>query len=176
MLVLALGAGAVLAGIFKPAWTRTCTLLASLTVLAIFNVTVNPLDGSAGYYAPNTTGQLKNLRIAVPNGFNGQFERFEFLLPGNRFAPYEPARQSTAQSISSAAEIAQLLSRYDAVVWAQSSPSELEPPCTPDCRTVASRWHLKGRHQAGEISLDNLWYPQDWLFRREWLVMRATSH
>lgn len=176
LLALALGGGAVLAGIFNPAWTRTCTLLASLTVLAIFNITVQPLDGPAGNYAPGTVGQLKGLRIAVPNGFNGQFERFEFLLPGNHFVPYEPARQSAAQPTSPAAEIAQLMSGHDAVVWAQSSPSELEPPCAPDCRTAATRWHLKGRHQAGEINLNNLWYPQEWLFRREWLVMRATSH
>ena len=26
----------------------------------------------------------------------------------------------------------------------------------------------------GEITLANLWYPQSWLFRREWLLVRAT--
>jgi hypothetical protein len=30
------------------------------------------------------------------------------------------------------------------------------------------RWVLKSRHLKGEVRLDNLWTPQDWLFAREW--------
>lgn len=28
--------------------------------------------------------RLQAARVAVPSGFNGQFERFQFLLPGNQ--------------------------------------------------------------------------------------------
>ena len=28
--------------------------------------------------------------------------------------------------------------------------------------------------KSGEIRLSNIWYPQDWLFRREWLLRRAS--
>jgi hypothetical protein len=29
---------------------------------------------------------------------------------------------------------------------------------------------VKSRHKDGEVTLDNLWQVQDWLFRREWLL------
>jgi hypothetical protein len=59
------------------------------------------------------------------------------------------------------------------VIWLQSVPSELTPPCVPDCIVLGSRWEVKGRHQSGEIHWGNLWYPQRWLFRREWLVTKT---
>jgi hypothetical protein len=40
----------------------------------------------------------------------------------------------------------------------------------PGCKVLGERWEVKGRHQSGEITLANLWYPQQWLFRREWLL------
>jgi len=32
---------------------------------------------------------------------------------------------------------------------------------------------VKSRHKSGEVTLDNLWYPQEWLFSREWLLVAA---
>ncbi len=49
----------------------------------------------------------------------------------------------------------------------------MTPPCTPSCRVLGSRWEVKGRHQNGEINWGNVWYPQHWLFRREWLLATA---
>jgi len=43
----------------------------------------------------------------------------------------------------------------------------------PQCRLIGSRWHVKSRHKEGEVTLDNLWYPQEWLFRRQWLVVKT---
>ena len=43
----------------------------------------------------------------------------------------------------------------------------------PQCKVLGARWHVKSRHKAGEVTLANLWYPQQWLFRREWLVVNA---
>lgn len=174
LLVTLLGAAALMAGVFKPAWTRAGTVLACLTVYAVFNLTVLPLDGPAGRYGPEVAAKLHGARIAVPNGFNGQFERFEFLLPGNHFAPYDAEGRATNNSTAPSEQLRQLLASHDAVVWAQSEPTEQAPPCMPACKVLAARWHLKGRHQSGEIQLANLWYPQTWLFRREWLVTRAT--
>ncbi len=160
-------------GLFKPAWTRACALAMCLAVYASFGLSTASLNGSAGQYASSVQVKLQNAKIAVPNGFNGEFERFQFLLPGNRFVPY--ATQDQSVSNSGAKQLRMLLSNHDAVIWLQSDLSELAPPCAPDCRVLGWRWDVKGRHRSGEIHPGNLWYPERWLFRREWLVTSALT-
>jgi 4-amino-4-deoxy-L-arabinose transferase-like glycosyltransferase len=162
-----------MAGLLKPAWTRSCTVAACFAVYACFNLTTEPLNGVAGQYEPQTATRLHHARVAVPNGFNSQFERFQFLLPGNLFVPYDSDGRAGSGSRSSADELGRLLADFDAVVWLQSEPSEQFPPCVPVCSVLGTRWEVKGRHGSGEITLSNLWYPQTWLFRREWLVANA---
>jgi len=58
------------------------------------------------------------------------------------------------------------------VVWTASHGEQSSPPCLPDCRVLGERWLLTSRHAPGEIRKDNLWYPQQWLYRREWLLVR----
>ncbi len=181
--LLAAGSGAIViaAGLLQPAWTRTGAVLAGLLVYATFDLTVAPMDGPAGRYANDIGAQLSHrARIAVPNSFNGQFERFQFQLPGqHQFAPYDSgaralARVAPGASLSAPAQqLEQLLATHDAVIWVQSSRNETSPPCPPTCTVLGKRWLLRSRHQRGEITLANLWYPQEWLFRREWLLTRA---
>ena len=161
----------LIAGTLKPTWTRACSVAASLAVFACFNLSTAPLNGADGLYGNEVMSQLRQARIAVPNGFNGQFERFEFLLPGNRFIPYDSDERASGNT--RAVELQRLLATHDNVVWLQSSAQELTPPCAPSCRVLGSRWEVKGRHQSGEINWGNVWYPQYWLFRREWLVAKA---
>ena len=171
MLGMSLGLLLVLGSLFKPAWTRTGTVAASLAVYACFGLTTASLNGTSGQYSATTIRQLHQARVAVPNGFNGQFERFQFLLPGNQFVAYDSDER--ASSSTQTVELARLLNSHDAVIWLQASLAEQAPPCVPQCTVLGSRWEVKGRHQSGEITLANLWYPQAWLFRREWLVTRA---
>jgi 4-amino-4-deoxy-L-arabinose transferase-like glycosyltransferase len=173
LLTMAAGLLLVVGGLFKPAWTRACTVAACLAVYAAFGLATAPLNGASGHYASEVAAMLRRARIAVPNGFNGQFERFEFLLPGNQFIPYDSEERATSHANTAAVELSRLLDSHDAVIWLQSNSSELTPPCTPDCRVLGSRWEVKGRHQSGEIHGGNLWYPQRWLFRREWLLRSA---
>nr|CBA27511.1 hypothetical protein Csp_A02640 [Curvibacter putative symbiont of Hydra magnipapillata] len=58
------------------------------------------------------------------------------------------------------------------MIWLQEDLNE-PPSCLPQCTLLAQRWHVKSRHKDGEITLDNLWQVQDWLFRREWLLTAA---
>ena len=159
----------VIAGLFKSTWSRACSVAAGLAVFACFGLSTAPLNGDDGLYGNAVTAQLRQARIAVPNGFNGQFERFEFLLPGNRFIPYDSDERASA----GAADLQRLLAGHDAVIWLQSNPQEQAPPCAPACRVLGSRWEVTGRHQSGEINWGNVWYPQHWLFRREWLVANS---
>jgi 4-amino-4-deoxy-L-arabinose transferase-like glycosyltransferase len=173
--VLAMVAGLLLVagGLVKPAWTRSCSVAANLTVYACFGLATAPLNGASGQYDRLARSQLQPARVAVPSSFNGQFERFEFLLPGNRFSPYDGEARTDASAETQAAELNRLLASHDAVVWLQATPTELTPPCVPGCRVLGTRWEVKGRHRSAEITLANLWYPQGWLFRREWLLAAA---
>ncbi len=170
------GLVSIAAAVVKPQWTRAATLTASILVFAMFNVAVAPVHGDGGHFMQPVSQTLRNAVIAVPNGFNGQFERYQFLLPGNRFVPYDTegrAAGKASQAQSQGELLAQLLTSHDAVIWQQTSSDTAVPPCLPDCHMVDVRWDVKGRHAPGEIRLDNLWAVQDWLFRREWLLVRA---
>ena len=164
----------VLAGLWRARWSRGCTVAACLAVYACLGLSTAPLSGPAGRYPADALMVLAKpgARVAVPNNFNGQFERFEFLLPGYRFVPYDS--QARVSTTPDGAALADLLARHDAVVWLQGTPTETAPPCAPGCRLLGTRWELKGRHRSGEITLANLWYPQQWLFRREWLIGPAS--
>ncbi len=151
----------------KPAQTRVCTLAASLSVLGCFSLTVAPLDGPSGRYSPLVQAAWQGKTLAVPSNFNAQWERFEFLLPGNRIKPFEMAAMSRADT--SQALLAELLQNYDGVVWGHAELDQAHPSCRPKCHVVATRWVVKERHKAGDITRANLW-SLSWLFSREWLL------
>lgn len=171
---LALAALAILlvAAVAKPAWTRACTLAACLVFYGAFGLTVAPLDGPQGRYGDAARKRLHNASVAVPSNFNAQWERFEFLLPGNRIVPFDMALTTSADE-AGITKLAEFLQQHDAVVWGQADPSQAEPPCRPDCQVIASRWIVKERHKQGDITLANLW-SLGWLFSREWIVTSKT--
>jgi 4-amino-4-deoxy-L-arabinose transferase-like glycosyltransferase len=172
-LAVAVGWMLVLLGLIRPAWTRTCTLAATLAVFAVFGLTTVPLNGPSGLYHASSMAAVQHKRIAVPSSFNGQFERFEFLLPGNHFVPYDGDARAFLSATDNTTELQRLLDSHDAVVWLQTRAESSQPLCAPRCTVLGERWEVKGRHQSGEITLVNLWYPEQWLFRHEWLVSRA---
>lgn len=174
MIAVAAGFILLIGGLLKPAWTRACTIAACLTLFACFSLTTAPLNGPAGRYPSEVAAQLSNARIAVPSNFNGQFERFQFILPGNRLMPYDGEAMARANAGKPPAEeLKRLLANHDAVIWLPLTSSDQAAPCMPACTVIGTRWEVKGRHQSGEITLANLWQPQAWLFRREWLLKRA---
>ena len=160
----------LLCGMVKPAWTRACTVAASVGVFAVFNLVVAPLDGPSGRYTRDVSARLNQANLAVPSNFNAQFERFEFLLPGNRIKGFDD--DLMLKGAASTQMLNDLLQRHDAVVWVQADASQTTAPCLPTCTVIAARWVVKERHRAGEITGANLWYPHAWLFNREWLLAR----
>ncbi len=167
-MALAAVATLLVASVAKPAWTRACTVAACLVFYGAFGLTVAPLDGPQGRYGDAARQSPNPKSIAVPSNFNAQWERFEFLLPGNRIVPFDMAVM-TAGDAASNAKLAELLQQHDAVVWGQADPSQNEPPCRPDCQVITSRWIVKERHKSGDITSANLW-SLNWLFSREWIV------
>ncbi len=178
LLVVATGSVVIAAGLWRSIWSRGAAVLASLLVYAAFNLSVAPMDGPVGRYGAQAIAATPQGKIAVPNGFNSQFERFQFLLPGpHHFLPYETGARAMARRApgvpppTAADEMQQLLATHAAVVWIQSDSAQTAPPCLPACRVLGERWLLTSRHLPGEVRLDNLWYPQQWLYRREWLLV-----
>jgi len=160
-------------GFLHKTWSKSATLAAVAALYASFGLMVQPLSTDAAGYGNAVQTQLQAKSVAVPNGFTGQYERFHFLLPGARITPYDAEGRNTGAlrpDLSGDERLAYLLERFDAVVWLQDRLDQAQPSCLPGCTVLGQRWHIKSRHKDGEITGANLWYPQQWLFRREWLV------
>jgi 4-amino-4-deoxy-L-arabinose transferase-like glycosyltransferase len=171
------GLTGAIAGFLHKQWCRAATLVACLALYATFGLMVEPLSTSGAHYSAAVQSQLQGKRVAVPNGFTGQYERFHFVLPGARITPFDAEGRNTgalAPEMPPVERLAYLLDQFDAVVWLQDSLDQPEPSCVPQCRLIGSRWHVKSRHKEGEVTQENLWYPQEWLFRHEWLVIKTT--
>ncbi len=174
--VALVGLAAVFLGLFNARWTRNASLVACASVYACFSLMVEPLSHPATDYPAAVHAQMQGQRIAVPNGFTGRFENYHFVLRGAHIKPYDAEGRNTGElypDMPSDARLLRLLNEFDAVIWLQDDVTQDAPPCLPQCRLVAQRWHVKSRHKSGDITLDNLWYPQEWLFGREWLLVKA---
>ncbi|OGB29739.1 MAG: hypothetical protein A3F78_17850 [Burkholderiales bacterium RIFCSPLOWO2_12_FULL_61_40] len=170
------GLAGATAGFIYHSWVRNATLVACLAVYATFSLMVAPLSSASVGYSAAVRSQMQGQRVAVPNGFTGQYERFHFVLPGARITPYDAEGRNTGAlypEMAAAERLNYLLVHFDAVVWLQDRLDQTEPSCVPECTLLGSRWHVKSRHKGGEVTLRNLWYPQEWLFRREWLVVKS---
>jgi hypothetical protein len=172
LIAFAVGVLAVVGGLFIRNWTRPSALVASIAVYALLNSTLAPLSGSAGQFVGAEKFLVPNSHIAVPSTFNAQYERYQYLLPHPatlHIAPYTPGQE--------AQQLPALLAEHDAVVWQQTGSvtgADALPACAqtapPTCRVLTQRWDIKSRHLPGEIRLDNVLYPEQWLLRREWLL------
>jgi 4-amino-4-deoxy-L-arabinose transferase-like glycosyltransferase len=166
------------AGFINREWLRAATLVVCLAVYASFSLMVEPLSAPTAGYSAAAMEQVHGKRVAVPNGFTGQFERFHFVLPTAKLVPYDAEGRNTGAyqpDLPAATRLPYLLEQFDAVVWLQGDLSQTEPSCAPQCTLLGSRWHVKSRHKTGEVTLGNLWQPQEWLFRHEWLVKNTTK-
>lgn len=160
------GMGVILLGVLRKPWTLWAVPAACIAVLASLNTVLAALDGPTGRFDTAAAQQLRGLRVAVPSGFNGSFERYSFVLPGNAWLPYDP---------SGSASLGSLLASHAAVVWSSNQSQDTQPPCDANpCRVLAERWDFRSRHAAGEIGLGNLWDAQQWLLKKEWLLQPSS--
>ncbi|OYT91061.1 MAG: hypothetical protein CFE43_15075 [Burkholderiales bacterium PBB3] len=163
----------VIVGFLRKHWCRQATLWCVLAVYGTFGAMVGPLNAPSDDYLSAARTELPGRRVAVPNGFTGQFERYHFVLPTANITPYDAEGRNTGAfqpHLPPAERLDYLLKSFDAVVWLQDDLTQVSPSCLPHCKLLGSRWHVKSRHKSGEITLANLWYPDQWLFRREWLL------
>ncbi len=167
--LLALAAGCV-AGIVNARLTRAVAALVSAAFYVAFAWVTVPLEGPAGRYDAATIERVSGELVQVPSNFNGDFERFQFLLPGAQFKPYFAVQPVDFDGLQS------LLAEER---WAVVQRRAGNPPCgaaaVPACRIVAERWDIRSRQTNAEIRSSLLAEPQDFWFAREYLVERLPA-
>jgi 4-amino-4-deoxy-L-arabinose transferase-like glycosyltransferase len=171
-MLLALGSLALaLLVVLFPRYSRMGALWVCAGLYACFLFMAAPLDQPGAQFNAETQASLAGKRVAVPNGFTGQFERFRFVLPGADLVPYDALGRNTGvlePTMPGPQRLEFLLRQFDAVVWIVES--DAQPECLPGCRVLDQRWFVKSRHKAGEVRLDNIADPRQWLLGREYVV------
>ena len=160
LLTLLLGISVL--GIFKRKWTRSISATAGFGFLMALAWVTAPFNGSLGQFKPETITLVKGQQISVPNNFNGHFERYQFLLTGAKFVPYDAPQPVDYDSVDTLLKG----SRYALVQRRRG-----QPPCT-QCRIVDVRWDIRSRQDPKEgtwaafTSPDTFWYSQEYLVER----------
>ena len=162
---------AALLVVLAPRYSRMGALWVCAGLYACFLFMAAPLDQRSAQFNAQTQATLAGKRVAVPNGFTGQFERFRFVLPGADLVPYDALGRNTGvlePTMPAPQRLEFLLRQFDAVVWIVES--DAQPECLPGCRVLDKRWFVKSRHKAGEVRVDNIADPRQWLLGREYVV------
>jgi 4-amino-4-deoxy-L-arabinose transferase-like glycosyltransferase len=149
-------------GIAKSKWTRQVTAVTGFAFLLALAWVTAPFNGPLGHFKPETVALVQGQQVSVPNNFNGQFERYQFLLTGAKIVAYDAPQPVDYSDVEALFKT----SRY-ALVQRRKGQS----PCT-QCRIVDVRWDIRSRQDAKEgtwaalTSPDTFWYSQEYLVER----------
>ena len=162
LLLLAIVVASVV-GMFNRKWARPVVAAASFGVLFLLAWTTAPLNGELGRYKASTVALLKGQQVSVPNNFNGQFERYHFILPGANVVAYNAPQPVNYADVDALFKT----SRY-AVVARRIG----QTPCT-NCRIIDARWDLRSRQDPSEGTWAAIKTPDTFWYAQEYLVERA---
>jgi hypothetical protein len=160
---------AALAGLAFKRLTRPVTALMSGALLAAFACLTLPFDGPIARFDAATVARLQGETVAVPSNFNGQFERYEFLIRGAKVKDY------FAEQPTEFKDLAPLLSQHRFVLLQRRLGTPRDQVClgVPGCRIVAERWDIRSRHTRAETARNALQQPGEFWFAKEYLLERA---
>lgn len=162
------GAGVLTVWLFLTMWRTLAHPLSALWCAALFLFGFNALMQGMTLDRAGFQGDTRLRPVAetvwVVEGFNGEFERLQFLLPGgNRFVP----SQATIDALAQGAD-----RRTGA--WFIVPRRLNDPPLACEtrqlCDRVAVRWDIEQRLQPGQVHTGNVLRPSEWLWRQEWLM------
>ena len=162
LLVLIVLASAV--GMFKKQWTRATVAAVGFAVLFLLAWTTAPLNGELGRFKPSTVALLQGESVKVPNNFNGQFERYQFIMPGVKVVAYDAPQPIDFADVDALLKT----SRYALVARRIG-----QAPCT-NCRILDSRWDLRSRQSPSEGTWAALKTPDTFWYAKEYLVERTS--
>ena len=161
LVLIVLGGGA---GMFKKQWARATVAATGFAVLFLLAWTTAPLNGEMGRYKPSTVALLQGQSVSVPNNFNGQFERYQFIMPGVKVVAYDAPQPVDFADVDALLKI----SRYALVARRIG-----QVPCS-NCRIIDSRWDLRSRQDQSEGTWAALKTPETFWYAKEYLVERTS--
>ena len=150
-------------GMFKTQWTRAAVAASGFAVLFLLAWTTAPLNGELGRFKPSTVALLQGESVKVPNNFNGQFERYQFIMPGVKVVAYDAPQPVDFADVDALLKT----SRYALVARRIG-----QAPCT-SCRIIDSRWDLRSRQDPSEGTWAALKTPDTFWYAKEYLVERV---
>ena len=149
-------------GMFKKQWTRATVAASGFAVLFLLAWTTAPLNGELGRFKPSTVALLQGQSVSVPNNFNGQFERYFFLMPGVKVVAYDAPQPVDFADVDALLKT----SRYALVARRIG-----QAPCA-NCRIIDLRWDLRSRQSPSEGTWAALKTPDTFWYAKEYLVER----
>ena len=164
-LLLAMIVLASLVGMFKKQLTRAVVAASSFAVLFLLAWTTAPLNGAPGHFKPATVALLQGQTVRVPNNFNGQFERYHFILPGAKVVAYDAPQPVDFQDVDA------LIQTSSYVLVARRIG---QAPCTK-CRIIDERWDLRSRQDPSEGTWAAITTPDTFWYAKEYLVDRSRA-
>ncbi len=165
--LLALVFAASALGIAKKSWTKPITAVNGFGFLLALAWVTAPLNGAIGHFSPQAVALVQGQQVRVPNNFNGQFERYQFLLTGAKIVAYD-----APQPVDYAEADVDALLKTSRFALVQRRKGQL--PCT-QCRIVDARWDIRSRQDPKEGSLAALSSPDTFWYSREFLVERLAQ-
>ena len=154
---------ASLVGMFKKQLTRAVVAASSFAVLFLLAWTTAPLNGEQGHFKPATALLLQGQTVRVPNNFNGQFERYHFILPGAKVVAYDAPQPVDFQDVDA------LIQTSSYVLVARRIG---QAPCTK-CRIIDERWDLRSRQDPSDGTWAAFKTPDTFWYAKEYLVERS---
>lgn len=158
-LLLGLIVLASVVGMFHKQVTRGVVAASCFSVLFLLAWTTAPLNGEPGHFKASTVALLKGQTINVPNNFNGQFERYNFILPGAKVVAYDAPQPVDYKDVDELLKTG----RYALVARRIG-----QAPCI-HCRIIDERWDLRSRQDVSEGTWaafktpDTFWYAKEYL-------------
>ena len=137
-----------------------CAALALLSLTAL----LHGMYGERVDFQGDSTQRPQAETIWVSPGSNGEFEPLHFLLPGNNRFNNNQAR---LEALINSADTA---SGTWFIVVRQEGAEPLPCETMNVCERVAKRWDIELRLKPGQVNLDNINRPREWLWRQEWLM------
>ena len=153
---------ASIVGAFKQQITRPLVAASGFAVLFLLAWTTVPLNGELGHYKPSIVALLTGQQVSVPNNFNGQFERYRFILPGAKVLAYDAPQPVNYTDVDALFKN----SRYALVARRVG-----QAPCI-NCRIIDVRWDLRSRQDPSEGTWAALKTPETFWYAKEYLVER----
>jgi len=161
--LLALIVLASLVGMVAKQFTRAAAATVGFAVLFLLAWTTAPLNGDKGRFKASSVALLQGQSVKVPNNFNGQFERYHFILPGAKVVAYDAPQPLDFADVDALLKT----SRYLLVARRIG-----QAPCT-NCRIIDERWDLRSRQDPSEGSWAALMTPDTFWYAKEYLVERS---